>query len=704
MQETRLPSSISLILLAVLLSACTSLRHDAAISVASPDGRTTVTFQLEDGVPAYLVTRDGTPLIDRSRLGVVLADGASLDADLVLVSQHTGRADSTWVQPWGEVARVRDDHSELRIELRRSEPPRRRMQIIFRVFDDGVGFRYVWPEQRELEDFEITDELTEFALADPYDAWWIPAYRQNRYEYLYTKSPLADLDTVHTPLTLEPTAQLRDSVRGGGQSPYISIHESDLTDYASMTLRRAGASAGGGTTLEVDLVPWSDGVKVRATAPHVSPWRTIQISDTPGGLAESALILNLAEPNRLGDVSWVKPGKYVGIWWGMHVGKYTWGSGAKHGATTETAKRYIDFAARNGFDGVLVEGWNIGWDGDWMQNGALFRFTEPHPNLDLEEVQQYARERGVAVIGHHETSADVLNYEAQMEDAFSLYQQLGIRVVKTGYVGFGQNIDRGGGELEWHHGQYMVRHYRKVVETAAHYGIMLDVHEPIKATGVRRTYPNMMTREGARGQEYNSGAGGPNTLEHVPVLAFTRMLSGPFDFTPGIFALTYPEYRPHHRMPSTLARQLALYVVLYSPLQMAADLVENYESYEREFRGERSAFQFIRDVPVDWEYTLVPDAAIGDYAVFVRKDRHSADWYLGAVTDEEARTVQVTLDFLPDGESFVAEIYGDAEGADWETNPNAIDLRDEVVTSASTLTLSMGRGGGYAIRFRPAGE
>jgi alpha-glucosidase len=702
MRVTRFQLFIGLSVLGLLTMACTSPQRDAVISVTAPDGRTTMTFELADGVPAYRVVRDGMPLIDRALLGVVLADGASFDTNLVLVRRRTGAVDDSWVQPWGEVAEVRDHHNELQVELRRSEPPQRRMQIIFRVFDDGVGFRYAWPEQPELGDFAITDELTEFALTSPYDAWWIPAYRENRYEYLYTRSPGGSLDTVHTPLTLEPSTSTQDAA--GTARPYLSIHESDLTDYASMTLMGVGASTGGGVTLEVDLVPWSDGVKVRATAPHASPWRTIQIADTPADLAESTLILNLAEPNRLGDVSWVEPGKYVGIWWGMHIGKNTWESGAKHGATTANAKRYIDFAASNGFAGVLVEGWNIGWDGNWLENGSLFRFTEPYPDFDLEEVQRYALERGVSLIGHHETSADVLNYEAQMEDAFALYQRLGIKAVKTGYVGFGQNINRGNGELEWHHGQYMVRHYRKVIETAARYGIMIDVHEPIKDTGIRCTFPNMMTREGARGQEYNSGAGVPNPLEHVPVLAFTRMLSGPFDYTPGVFAVRYPEYRPNHRMPSTLARQLALYVVLYSPLHMAADLVENYEAHERESSGTRSAFQFIRDVPVDWEYTYVPDAAIGDYAVFVRKDRHSADWYLGAVTDEQARSVDVTLDFLPSGESFVAEIYGDGAGADWETNPYAIDLRDEVVTSTSILTLSMGRGGGYAIRFRPAGE
>lgn len=678
-----------LALVAVLASACAPGERTTA-TVASPDGRTILTFALTDGQPTYAVTRDGVPLLEASRLGVELSDGGSFDRGLTLAGQTNATVDTTWALPWGEVAEVRDAHNELAVVLERMDVPRRRMAVRFRVFDDGFGFRYEWPEQPELSDFEITEELTQFALADRYDAWWIPAYERDRYEYLYQRSPVASLGAVHTPLTLQPTVAGR---------PYLSVHEADLTDYASMTLE--GRISGG---LDVDLVPWSDGVKVRATAPHHSPWRTVQIGASPGALAESHLILNLAEPNRIDDTSWIEPQKYIGIWWGMHVGKYTWGSGPTHGATTANAERYIDFAAANGFKGVLVEGWNVGWDGDWLGNGSQFDFTHAYPDYDLEAVQSYALEHGVSLVAHNETSGDVRNYETQLEDAFALYERLGIRALKTGYVEFGRNIDRGDGQLEWHHGQYMVRHYRTVLEAAARHHIMLDVHEPIKPTGIRRTYPNMMTREGARGQEYSSGAGEPNPPEHVPILAFTRMLAGPMDFTPGTFAFDYGGFRGDRRFPSTLARELALYVVLYSPLQMASDLIESYQGYEAGLNGGRSALQFIRDVPVDWEFTRVPAAAIGDYAVFVRKDRHSDDWFLGAVTDEEARTVDVALDFLAPGRTWIAEIYADGPQANFETNQTDIDIHDQEVTSASTLTLSMGRGGGAAIRFRPVGS
>ena len=675
-----------------VLASCGTGEESVPPTVSSPDGRISVTFTLEGGVPTYGIARDGTEVIAPSALGVVLSDGASFHEGLRLVDWAVRGVDTTWTQPWGEVARVRDHHNELRLTLERSEAPLRRMDLTFRVFDDGVGFRYTWPEQPELAEFEITDEVTEFALTRAYDAWWIPAYRENRYEYLYQRSPVADLDTVHTPLTLHPTE---------AGAPYLSIHEADLTDYASMTLVGTGAAGSRTASLTADLVPWSDGIKVRARAPHASPWRTIQIADTPAGLAESYLALNLAEPSRIVDTSWIEPQKYVGIWWGMHVGRHTWWAGPQHGATSERARRYIDFAAENGFGGVLVEGWNVGWDGDWLGNGDQFRFTEPYPDFDLEAVQGYARERGVSLVGHHETSGAVLNYESQMEDAFALYERLGVRAVKTGYVEFGQNIDRGEGQLEWHHGQYMVRHFRRVVEAAARHRIMLDVHEPIKPTGVRRTWPNMMTREGARGQEYNSGAGPPNPPEHVPILAFTRMLAGPMDFTPGTFALDYAGYRGDLLYPSTLARELALFVVLYSPLQMASDMVESYQDYEAALDGGRSAFQFVRDVPADWELTRVPAGQIGDYVVIARKDRNGPDWYLGAVTDEEARALEVTLDFLEPGRSYVAEIYADAPDADFEGNPFPIEIRDEVVDRTTTLTIDMGRGGGCAIRFRP---
>jgi alpha-glucosidase len=646
---------------------------------------------LAGGVPYYQVSRSGQDIIKPSKLGFIFQGDEPLDQNLTIADSRLDSFDETWSQPWGEVKQVRNHYNELWIDLKETTETHRRMILVFRVYDDGLGFRYELPEQDNLSDFEIVDEETEFVLAGNHQAWWIPAYRDDRYEYLYKQSPISFLRTqslhaVHTPLTMETADGL-----------FLSIHEANLTDYAAMTLM-----GGDDNTLLCDLVPWSDDVKVRASTPHRTPWRTIQIAESAGDLITSYLILNLNEPNQLEDVSWVKPGKYVGIWWGMHIDKYTWESGPAHGATTENAKRYIDFAAEYGFSGVLIEGWNVGWDGEWYEHGDRFSFTTPYEDFDIEELSAYAAAKGVKLIGHHETGAAVVNYERQMEDAFSYYQQLGIDTVKTGYVGWGQGIKRRNEQdrlvgLEWHHGQYMVRHYRKVVETAARYHIMLDVHEPIKDTGIRRTYPNMMTREGARGQEYNAwSSDGGNPPEHTTILPFTRMLAGPFDFTPGIFDLLFEEYRPRNRVNTTLAKQLALYVVIYSPLHMAADLPENYEGH--------SAFQFIVDVPVDWQDTAVLHGEIGDYVTIARQDRNSEDWYIGSITDEQGRTLEVPCTFLEPGRKYVAEIYADGADADWESNPLSIDVYKSLVDRNTVLKLRLAPGGGQAIRIRPATE
>ena len=622
----------------------------------------------------------------------MLKDAGPLNQNLTVTGVEHKSFDETWTLPWGEVERIRNHYNELRLSLEEATEAHREMIVVFRVYDDGLGFRYEVPEQDNLSDFEIMDEETEFALAGDHRAWWIPAYGDQRYEYLYTESSISGIyrdksvRAVHTPLTMETADGL-----------FLSIHEAALTDYASITLVVAEDN-----TLLCDLVPWSNGVKVKAHTPHQTPWRTIQIAENAGDLITSYLILNLNEPNQLGNVSWVAPGKYVGIWWGMHIGKYTWGSGPRHGATTENAKRTIDFAAKHGLSGVLVEGWNVGWDGDWTRYAYRFNFTTPYDDFDIQEVSAYAAAKGVKLIGHHETGAAVTNYERQMEEAFAYYRDLGIDTVKTGYVGYGQGIERRDEQrrlvgLEWHHGQYMVNHYRKVVETAARYHIMLDVHEPIKDTGIRRTYPNMMTREGARGQEYNAWSGdGGNPPEHTTILPFTRMLAGPFDFTPGVFDLLFDEYRPHNRVNTTLAKQLALYVVIYSPLHMAADLPENYEGHP--------AFQFIVDVPVDWQDTQVLHAQIGDYVTIARQDRNSEDWYVGSITDERGRTLEAPLSFLEPDRPYVAEIYADAADADWEGNPLAIDITETLVDHITALKLRLAPGGGQAIRLRPATE
>lgn len=409
------------------------------------------------------------------------------------------------------------------------------------------------------------------------------------------------------------------------------------------------------------------------------------VADTPGGLVTSRLMLNLNEPCRIEDTSWIRPAKYVGIWWSMHLFQETWAQGPRHGATTENAKRYIDFAAEHGIEGVLVEGWNVGWDGEWTKNTDRIRFTEPYPDFDIEAVAGYAAQKGVELIGHHETGADTKNYEAQLEEAFAFYKNHGVDYVKTGYV----NVLMDGKEL--HDSQYGVRHYRRVIETAARCGMMIDNHEPVMPTGIERTWPNLMTQEGVRGQEYNAWSpDGGNPPEHTTVVPFLRGLAGPMDYTFGTFRFDNP-VSPFARVQSTIARELAHYVVIYSPLQMASDLPENYRGHK--------AFDFIRDVPTDWERTLVPAAVIGDYAVFVRQDRSSENWYLGAVTDEEPRTVGVPLTFLAPGVTYTAQIYADGEGADWKTNPYAVDYEERPVTAADTLTVSMASGGGCAVRF-----
>jgi len=655
--------------------------------VASPDGRIVFRMELDqDGSPSYRILHDGRVVIDRSRLGFVLAGGPPLDRGLRVAEVRTREDVEAWEQPWGERREIRDPFRELEVDLEEGGVPGRRFTVTVRAFDDGVGFRFTWPEQAALGDFVIVDEETEFVFPGDPAAWWIPAYAGNRYEYLYERTRLSGLAAdpfvraVHTPVTLETEDGL-----------YVSLHEAELTDYASMTLEPQP-----GSVLACDLVPWSDGTKVKATTPFRSPWRTVQIATRPGRLIESTMILALNEPCRIEDTSWITPMKYAGIWWSLHIDKETWKTGPRHGATTENTKRHIDFAAANGLGGVLVEGWNVGWDQGWLTQG-VFDFTTPTPDYDLEEVARYAREHGVTLIGHLETGGDVHGFERRMEAAFEQCRRLGIRAVKTGYVSQGQGIrryDEAGNETakEWQHGQYMVRHFRKVVEAAARYGILVDVHEPIKDTGIRRTWPNMLTREGARGQEYNAWSAG-NPPEHTTILPFTRLLAGPMDFTPGIFDVLIEPWKPDNRVHTTVAKQLALYVVIYSPLQMVTDLPENYTG--------NPAFGFIRDVPVDWEETRVLNGAIGDYVTIARRVRGGDEWYLGSITDENPRTFRIRLDFLDPGRDYAAYVYADAPNADWRTNPKAVRITRERVRAGTVLDVELAAGGGQAVRFVP---
>ena len=669
-----------------LVFGCTALIAGTAaaqVRVASPDGRNLVTFQIRDGRAYYDLQRDGRALILPSLLGFEFRGAAPLRDGLRITDTTRDTHDETWTQPWGEVARVRDHHNELAVSLEETGSPNRRFTVRIRAFDDGIGFRYELPEQPALGDFEISDELTEFTLADNARAWWIASNwpRKDRSEELFSSGPVSTLDSVQTPLTME--------TRDG--RTFMVIHEANLVDYARMFL--AGPRMEG-RTLRAALAPMADGIKVRGRTPFMSPWRTIQVADRVTDLAPSVLGLNLNPPNVLPSTAWIKPMKYVGIWWGMHINTMTWSSGPKHGATTANAKRYIDFAAANGFGGVLVEGWNVGWDGDWIANRNAFSFTQAYPDYDLAEVARYARQKGVRLIVHNETSGGIQNYERQLDSAFALYHSLGVDAIKTGYV---TDLTSEGHS---HYSQFMVRHYRHVIEEAAKYGIAVDVHEPMHDTGERRTYPNMLSREGARGQEYNAWSGdGGNPPEHETILFFTRLLDGPMDFTPGIFDLLERSsghaHRPEEpRVRTTLAKQLALYVVLYSPVQMAADLPGNYDR--------QPAFQFIRDVAVDWDTTRVLAGQIGDYVVVARRERGGPTWFIGAITDEERRTLDVPLSFLSPGRRYVAEIYADGPNANWFDNPFPVTITRQAVTSATRLRLVLAPGGGQAIRIRPA--
>ncbi|HKC80499.1 MAG TPA: glycoside hydrolase family 97 catalytic domain-containing protein, partial [Gemmatimonadaceae bacterium] len=506
--------------LLVALTAATAIAQDT-ISVASPDGRNKVGVATYQGRLYYILSRDGRSIMQPSMLGFEFKGAPAIRDSLRITGQARQSHDETWTQPWGEVARVRDHHNELRVSVVETTGPGRKFDFVVRAFNDGVGFRYEVPAQPALTDFVISEELTQFNLDDDAKAWWIPSNRPrlDRSEMLYSSSPVSVIDSIQTPLTM----QTRDG------KTFMVIHEANLVDYARMNLAGPRMDS---RTLRVALAPWQNGDKVRGHTPFMTPWRTIQLADRAPDLSPSVLGLNLNPPSVVADVSWIKPMKYVGIWWGMHINTMTWSSGPKHGATTENTKRYIDFAAANGLGGVLVEGWNTGWDGDWIKNANAFSFTQAYPDYDLPGLARYAQSKGVKLIVHNETSGGIVNYERQMEAAFALYHSLGLDAIKSGYVT--DTTPEGNS----HHSQFMVRHYRKVIETAAKYHIMMDVHEPIHDTGERRTYPNMMSREGARGQEYNAWSGeGGNPPEHETNLYFTRMLAGPMDFTPGIFDL-----------------------------------------------------------------------------------------------------------------------------------------------------------------------
>ena len=654
----------------------------AAQTVKSPNGNVSVTFSLtEKGQPTYEMSYKGKTVCKPSHLGLELAkdkhaskgmEETSLMDGFTETGSKTSTFDETWKPVWGETATIRNHYNEMAVHL--SDTTNTKLTLRFRIFDDGLGFRYEY-EVPGADSILVTDELTAFNIAQDGTSWSIPA-NYDTYELLYRTQPVSRIDNANTPMTFKT----------GGL--YASIHEAALTDFPEMTLKNTG-----NCNFKSELAPWPDGIKARFNGGSFkTPWRTIQIAPKAVGLINSGLILNLNEPCVLETTDWIRPLKYVGVWWGMHLGVETWKMDERHGATTANAKKYIDFAAANDIEGVLFEGWNEGWE-SWggMQN---FDFTKPYADFDIDEIVHYAKEKGVEIIGHHETGGNIPNYERQMDHAMQWYTEHGIHILKTGYAGaFPNGLS--------HHGQYGVNHYQKVVEAAARHKMTLDAHEPIKDTGIRRTWPNMMTREGVRGMEWNAWSEGNPPSHHV-MLPFTRMLSGPLDYTPGTFDILFlntkdsprrqkwnDQDKGNSRVNTTLAKQLANWVILYSPLQMASDMIENYEGHP--------AFQFCRDFDPDCDESKALAGEPGEFVAIVRKAK--GNYFLGAATNEKPRTLEIKLDFLEPGKQYKAVIYADGENADWKSNPTDYRITEQTVTSENTLNIRMAAGGGQAISF-----
>ena len=658
-------------LCAVAAAACSG-----GTSVLSPDGNVRLDFQLRDGAMTYSVDVDGRPFILPSPLGLE-SDAADLSGGFRIVRVARTSADEIWTMPWGENKTHADRHNEMAVLLRGDAGTD--LTIRFRVFDDGVGFRYEY-DVPSADTLVVTGENTGFRFASDGDSWSIVSDFES-YEKPYRRLRLSAVDSVGTPMTLRTD----DGI-------YASIHEAALYDFPEMTLRH-----GDDLSFIANLACDSpQDRRKKAVVPSVfhTAWRTVQIARTAVGLINSSLILNLNEPCRLEDVSWIRPAKYVGVWWGMHLGIQSWYDDGRHGATTENALKYIDFAAENNIDGVLFEGWNKGWE-TWG-NGESFDFTEPAPDFDFEKVIRHAREKGVSYIVHHETGGNVADYEARLDAALDWAASHGIHYLKTGYAGW---LLSG----HYHHSQYGVRHYQKVVEESARRQIMVDAHEPIKPTGIRRTWPNFMTREGARGMEWNAWSRAIDPAHHE-ILPFTRLLAGPMDYTPGVFDIEYRAVRGHPdlkvwngmsseecRIPTTLAKQIANWVVLYSPLQMASDLIGNYEGHP--------AFQFFRDFDADVDWSEALQGEIGEYVAVVR--RAGDRFFYGATTNEEGRTLEQPLSFLVPGVRYEATVYADGPDGGWLKDPYSYSITRRTVTSEDVLSVVLAPGGGQAITFIP---
>ena len=680
-----------------------------AQTLQSPSKEISVTFSLaEKGSPSYAVNYKGKPIILPSLMGVYLKGESDLASGFTVDGVQQTSVNESWKPVLGEQSTIRNQYNQMTIALVQAKTGRK-MNIIFKAYDEGIAFRYDFPKQEKLNYFIISDERTEFQLTANHKVFWLPGDYDSQ-EYPYTETKFSDINTdrvdknngialksigsktrIQTPLMMKTFDKL-----------YLNIFEAAVVNYPVMHLDAIPSE----NELISNLVPNAIGDKAYLQTPCVSPWRTIMVSDDARDIVGSKMILNLNEPSKIDDTSWIKPMKYVGIWWEMHVGKSTWdyaGSqnaqnaatkelipSGKHGATTANTKRYIDFAAKNGFDGVLVEGWNVGWEdwfGNWKEN--VFDFTTPYPDFNLYEVNAYAKAKGVKMIMHHETSGSVGNYERHLDRAFDLMKKYDYPAVKSGYVG--KIIPRG----EFHDGQAMVNHYNFVAQRAANYKLMVNSHESSRPTGYSRTYPNYIAAEAARGNEFNAWSTG-NPPMHETILPFTRLLGGPMDYTPGIFEIKMNVYdkSKKEQVHTTLAKQLALYVTMYSPLQMAADLPENYEKYP-------DAFQFIKDVAVDWDDSKYLEAEPGDYLTVARKAKGTEQWFLGAITDESPRNTEVKLDFLTPGKKYKATIYQDSKTAHWETNPISYEIKTIEVTSKSKLALVLAAGGGTAVRIIP---
>ena len=693
---------LKLIISALLFSA---LNVDADV-VTSPNGIVSIDFQLKNGIPTYKVDYKGKPVIKESRLGLELRDGKNLMDGFEQLNATTSTFDETWQPVWGEVKEIRNHYNELLAELKQPSTDRY-MNIRFRVYDDGVGFRYEFPQQKNLVYFVIKEEHSQFAMTGDHTAWWIPGDYDTQ-EYDYTESKLSEIrsllsnavtsnasQTVFSPTGVQTSLQMKTD-----EGLYINLHEAALVDYSCMHLNLDDKNL----VFESWLTPDADGFKGRLQTPCHSPWRTVMVSDDACDILSSHLILNLNEPCKIEDTSWIKPVKYMGVWWEMIAGGKPWSytndipsvklgetdyrkvkSNGNHPANTRNVKKYIDFAAKHGFDQLLVEGWNVGWE-DWFgnQKDYVFDFVTPYPDFDIEQLNRYAHDKGIRLMMHHETSGSSRNYERHLEQAYQLMNKYGYTAVKSGYVG---NILPYG---EHHYGQWMNNHYLYCVVEAAKHKIMVNAHEAVRPTGLCRTYPNLIGNESARGTEYQA-FGGSKTF-HTTVLPFTRLQGGPMDYTPGIFEMNISKLNPSNssHVNATLANQLALYVTMYSPLQMAADLPENYERF-------MDAFQFIKDVPVDWDNSIYLEAEPGKYVTVARKEKGTNNWFIGSATGDANHQSVISLDFLEKGKNYIATIYADTKDTDYKLNPQSYQIVKGLVNSKNKLKINTVEAGGYAI-------